>query len=155
MFGLPADSAWIWVALVVASAAMFGLVTDVGATPPDAERVADAIDDVAASSHPASGTVEIDSESIQLSSTQVGLRGPGGRAHASVDFGPITPVRPGSRLDAVLDGRPPDEEFAIPGSFEYMVAAAQDRDPSWREAGPVLRIRYVEYGEVNSVLVGA
>ena len=154
MFGLPADSAWIWLGLVVVTASMFGVVTDVGATPPDAERVAGAIDHVAASSHTASGRVQIQAASVKLEPHRIGLRGPGGSAHSSFDYGPITPVRPGTRLDAILDGSPPSEEFANPRSYEYMAAAARNRDAEWEPAGPVLRIRRVQYGEVNCVLVG-
>lgn len=155
MFGLPADTGWIWLGLLVGSAAMFGIVADLQAAPPDAARLAGAVDEVAASSHPASGTVEVDAESIELGPRSVSLRGPGGTAHARLDYGPVTPVAAASDLERVLEGQPPETVFDTPAAFEAALDRAKETDGGWQSVDSPVSIRRVRYGEVDGVLVGA
>ncbi len=155
MFGLPADAGWIWLGLLVGSAAMFGVVADLHAAPPDAARVAAAVDEVAAGSHSASGSIDVDAESVKLGTQSVALRGPGGAAHASLDYGPVTPVAPDSDLRRVLEGQPPERLFDTPTAFEATLDQAMAAEAHWRPAGSAVTIRRVRYEEVDGVLVGA
>lgn len=155
MFGVPADTGWVWLGLLVGSAAMFGVITDIHATPPDAERVARAVDAVAAGSHSASGSVAIDAESIDLGPRSVSVRGPGGTSHARFDYGPITPVPPDSDLERVLEGHPPRTVFDTPAELEAALEQSASSDGGWRPVETGLTIRRVQYGEVDCVLVGA
>lgn len=154
MFGLPADAGWIWLGLLVGSAAMFGVVADLQAAPPDAERVAGAVDEVAASDHHASGSVAVDAESIELGPRSVSLRGPGGTAHATFEYGPVTPVKPGSDLDSVLEGQPPGRVFDTPEAFADALDRATETDGGWQAVESPVTIRRVRYGGVDGVLVG-
>lgn len=155
MFGLPADTGWIWLGLLVGSAAMFGLVADLEAAPPDATRVATAIDEVAAGQHHASGSVDVAAESVRLRPTSVSLRGPGGSATDTLEYGPVTPVAAGSDLERVLDGQPPGAVFDSPAEFQAAIEEAAGATGDWRPVETRVRFRRVRYGEVNCVLVGA
>ncbi len=155
MMETPADTPWLWVGLTLATAVMFGVVMGVGPAAPDAQRAATAIDDVATSEHPAAGSVPLRASEVRLTPDRIGLRGPGGQAHATIQYGPVTPVEPDSALDRVLDGHAPERVFRRPETYRAALAAAQERTPFWQRAGEELRIRQVHYGEVNSVLVGA
>lgn len=154
MFGLPAEATWVWVGLVVGTAVMFGVVTGHPGAPPDATTAASTIDQVAATTHPSTASVSLRADEVTVGQHRIGLRGPGGTAHATLEYGPVVPVRPGSKLESVLEGTPVRSAYSTPASFEYALAAAEERDADWQPAGPVLRIRRVRYGEVNSVLVG-
>ena len=154
MFGLPADATWLWLGLVIGTAAMFGVVTGLPAAPPEATQVAATVDEVAASDHPSAASVEIRADAITIGPNRLGVRGPGGTAWEPLRYGPVTPVREGSRLAAVLHGAPPASEFAMPASFEYSIGNARNRDPTWRPVNGSIQVRRVRYGEVNSVLVG-
>lgn len=155
MFGLPAETTWIWVGLTLASAVLLGVVLGVPTAPPNADRAATAIEDVAVSEYGGEATLELRAREIRLGPDRIGLRGPGGRAHAPIRFGPVTPVPPDSALARVLEGHAPAAVFERPSAFREAMAEAQSRTPSWRMAGEGLLIRQVHYGEVNGVLVGA
>lgn len=155
MFGLPAETGWIWLGLLVGSAAMFGVVADLGAAPPDAARLATAIDEVAAGQHHASGSVDVDAESIRLRTDSVSLRGPGGSATETIEYGPVTPVASGSDLERVLEGQPPGSVFDSPAEFKSAIEDAAGAPGHWRPVETRVRFRRVRYGEVNCVLLGA
>ena len=155
MFGLPGDAAWIWLGLVVGSAVMMGVVAEMPAAPPEAERAATAVDDVAQLPHTATARVRLRAESIKLGPSGLALRGPGGTSHADFERGPVTPVPPGSPLESVLRGTPPEDVFGSPAAFRSSMARARDAEPTYRTAGSELLVRQVAYGEVNGVLVGA
>lgn len=155
MFDVPADTPWIWLGLTIASALMLGVVVGLPTAAPNAERVAGTIDEVAATEGGSTATVSLRATEIRLGPDRVGLRAPGGRAHASLQYGPVTPVRPGTRLASVLNGEPARAVFSRPGAFRWALRRAGDRTPRWRSAGDRLRIKHASYGEVNGVLVGA
>ncbi|MFW5903106.1 MAG: DUF7283 family protein [Halolamina sp.] len=152
---IPADVPPIWIALLVVSATVLGVVLALpSAPPPDATRVADSVDEVAATDHTAAAAVPIDATAVRLSGNRVGLRGEGGTAHASLQYGPVTPVPRESDLSAVLHGTPPADVFDSPSAFRAALDRARTSDPEWVPAGQEIRIRRVEYGEVSDVLVG-
>lgn len=155
MIDTPADTPWIWLGLTLATAVMLGVVLGVGPVAPDAQRAATSIENVATSEYPGAATVPLRATSVRLAPDRIGLRGPGGQAHATIRYGPVTPVQPNSALDRVLDGHHPERVFGRPGAYRAALEAAQERTPSWERAGEELRVRQVQYGEVNSVLVGA
>jgi hypothetical protein len=155
MFGIPADAPWIWLGLLVCSAAMFGVIVDIPAAPPDAERAATEVDDVARLPHTASARVEIKATEVKLGRFGIALRGPGGVGHAAFEFGPVTPVRQGTKLAKVLHGTPPQSVYETPCTFRRSIAIARDEEAEWRPASSSLVVRRVSYGEVDYVLVGA
>ena len=154
MFGVPADAMWIWIGLLLGSAAMFGVIVDLPAAPPDADRVASAVESVQAIEYTSTARVPVEATEVKLTESSVALRGPGGTGHATFAGGTVTPVRPGTRLSDVLHGRSPQEAFPVPGSLRRAVTAARRRPATWRAAGDSLTVRRVRYGEVDCVLVG-
>ncbi|MDZ7849308.1 MAG: hypothetical protein U5K70_00330 [Halodesulfurarchaeum sp.] len=155
MFGLPAETTWVWVGLTLASAAMLAVVLGVPTAAPNAERAATAVEEVAVSEHGGEATLELRAQEIRLGPDRIGLRGPGGSAHADIRYGTIIPVPPDSKLELVLDGQPPETVFVRPATFRKAASGTRSRTPEWREAGDQLRIKWVHYGEVSGVLVGA
>ncbi|MGM0371935.1 MAG: DUF7283 family protein [Halobacteriota archaeon] len=155
MFEVPADTTWLWVGLVLVSATMLGVALSLPTAPPNAERAASTIDSVAATDYPGSATIDLQAEAVKIDSERISLRGAGGRAHADIQYGPVTPVPPNSRLERVLDGQSPASVFDGSIAFAGAAERATGRPASWRENSETLRVRQVTYGEVNRVLVGA
>lgn len=155
MFDVPADTPWIWVGLTLASALMLGVVVGLPTAAPNAERVASTIDDVAATDGGGTATMSLRATAIRFGPDRVGLRAPGGRTHAAIQYGPVTPVEPGTPLAKVLDGRSARSVFSRPGAFRWALRQARADTPKWRSAGDRLRVKHAHYGEVNGVLVGA
>ncbi|WP_436927854.1 DUF7283 family protein [Halosimplex amylolyticum] len=157
MFDTAVESTYVWLALAVVGAGVLGLALRVPtAPPPDATSVARTVDSVASSPHEATARHPIDARQIRLGSHRLGLRGPGGDAHASFAYGPVVPAKggDGDRLDAVLHGVPPDRAFASRARFERALNRSRTRDPSWQPAPDGLVVRRVTWGEVNATLVG-
>ena len=155
MNAVPADGPFVWVALLVVSASVLGVVTALpSAPPPDAARVATAVDEVAATDHAASAVVPLEATEIRVQPTGIGLRDAGGTAHASFNFGPVTPAPRGSTLSDVAAGATPATAFDSPAAFADALDRARSGDHEWGPAGEELRIRRVHYGEVEGVLVG-
>lgn len=155
MLETPADTPWIWIGLTLASAVMLGVVMGIPNAAPNADRVATAVENVAASEHPGGATVELRAAEIRIAPTALELRGSGGRSHAPIRYGPVTPVHPDSTLARVLEGHAPERLYQSPTSFSEALAAAQADSPTWQPTGEQLQIRQVQYGEVNGVLIGA
>lgn len=155
MFDVPIDSWYTW--LGVATVSLFLLGTAVAlptAPPPSAERAAATIDRVATSDRGASATLHLEAKQIKLDSSRIALRTPAGTSHATVAFGPVTPVVPGSALEQVLAGAAPADRFGSPAAFARAAARARNRPATWRPAGNELRIRRVTWGGVDVTLVG-
>ncbi|MFC7194298.1 hypothetical protein ACFQL4_05895 [Halosimplex aquaticum] len=107
MFDTAVESTYVWLALAVVGAGVFGLALRIPtAPPPDATGVARTVDSVASSPHEATARHPLDARQIRLGSHRLGLRGPGGDAHASLAYGPVVPATggDGDRLAAVLEG---------------------------------------------------
>jgi len=153
MFGPPADTPWLWVGLTLGSAVMLSVVLGVPTAAPQADRVATTIDEVAVSDG-GQAEIELRAEAVRIGQESIGLRGPGGRSHASFKYGPVTPVVQGTKLAAVLAGQPPETVFETPGEFKRALYWADRRRPDWQPAGATVRVKQVHYEEVNGVLVG-
>lgn len=157
MFDTAVESTYVWLALAVVGAGVLGLALRVPtAPPPDATGVARTVDSVASSPYESTAEHPLDARQIRLGSQRLGLRGPGGDAHASFAYGPVVPASggDGDRLDAVLHGVPPGRAFSSPDAFERALNRSRARDASWRPAPERLVVRRVTWGEVNATLVG-
>lgn len=159
MFDTAVESTYVWLGLTVVSAGIFGLALEVPtAPPPDATPVARTVDSVAASPHEATASQPLEARQIRLGSQRVGLRGPGGDAHASFAYGPVVPVLDTGgdrdRLRTILRGVPPSRVFPRPGRFERVLERSQTHDPAWQPAPESLTVRRVSWGDVNATLVG-
>ncbi|MFB6094005.1 MAG: hypothetical protein ABEJ77_03595 [Halanaeroarchaeum sp.] len=156
MIDAPTDVPPVWIALSIVSVAVLGVVLSVPtAPPPDAARVAEAVDAVASSEHAAAAAIPLEVASVVVTSRRVGVRTAGGTARATFLYGPVTPVERGTRLARVLHGTPPSAVFDTPGALDRAIERARERDPSWRTAPAALHVRRIDYGEVTDVLVGA
>lgn len=155
MFDTPADAWYVWLGVSVVSLATLGVVVGLPtAAPPAATAAADAIDEVATSPPGSTTTHSIDADGIRLDRRQLGLRGPGGTAHASVVFGSITPAVTDERLERVGDGARPSDVFDSPTEFERSVTAARQSASDWQPAPDRLVVRRVSWEGVDVVLVG-
>mgnify|MGYP000200333029 CR=1 FL=1 len=158
MFDTAVESTYVWLGLTVVSAGVLGLALRVPtAPPPDAKPVARTVDSVAASPHEATARQPLDARQIRLGAHRIGLRGPGGDAHASLAYGPVIPAAggDGDRLGKVLRGVPPERAFRSEATFARALDRSRTTDPSWRPAPETLLVRRVTWGETNATLVGA
>lgn len=154
MYDAPLDAWYVWLGVSAVSLAVAGVVFSFPAhAPPDAWAVADGIDAIAARPGQGTATVPVDATLLKLGSGQISLRGPGGVSHATLAYGPVTPVGDG-RLRAVLAGKPPQDVFETPAEFGRAVRNYRGMEPTWRPAPERLRVRRVSWGDVDATLVG-
>ena len=155
MFDTPVDAWYVWIGLAVASGAALAVATAIpAAAPPDATGAANTVDRVAASQHPTVAEHPLPgAEALRVGGDILGLRGPGGTAHASIGHGPVTPAAGDDRLRRVLEGDTPERHFDSPEAFERAAIAARAAEPSWKPADR-LTVRRVRWGDVDVVLAG-
>ncbi|QCJ47567.1 MULTISPECIES: DUF7283 family protein [Haloprofundus] len=156
MFDAPVDTWYTWLGLALACVAMVGTALSFPtAAAPDAAGVADTVDAVAASEYATTAEHPLDAAAIRVGPHRVSLRNDGGTTHAAFAFGPVTPVRPGSRLETVLYGGAPEEVFDSRRAFVQALVEARTAEPTWRTVDRTLVVRGVEWGERDVTLVGA
>jgi len=156
MFDAPADTWYLWLGVATTSALALGVAVALPSTvPPDAAGAASTVDAVASSPHEATGEHPLDARQIKLGSNRIGLRNDGGTAHASFAYGPVTPVREGSRLATVLAGTPPAQVFADASAFQSVTATARNRTRGWERIDGNLVVRRVTWEGVDVTLVSA
>jgi hypothetical protein len=155
MLGTPVGAWYVWLGVGAVSVATLGVALGLpAAAPPDANGVADAIDEVATSPPGSTATRGLDADRLRLGPHRIGLRGPGGSAHASVAFGPMSPATTDERLDRVLGGAAPASVFDGSVAMGHAVADAREDGTTWRRAPDRLRIRHVRWEGIDVVLVG-
>ncbi|WP_311170962.1 DUF7283 family protein [Halobellus ordinarius] len=159
MFDLPLEAWYGWIGLSLAGVALVGAAAGLPTTPPpDAGAAAGTVDRVAAAEYTATAEHPLEADEIRLGTRRIGLRSDAGTAHATLAFGPVTPVPDGdSPLRDVLYGTPPSRVFDSPQAFrEAIVAARADgQDATWREIDRTLIVRRVTWEGVDVVLVDA
>ena len=156
MFDTPVDTWYLWLGVATTSLVAFGVATSLPTTPPpDAERAAATIDSVATSQYDAMGQQPLDATAVRLGPHRLGLRNDGGTTHAAFAYGPVTPVQPGSTLERVLEGAPPERVYTNASRFRAAAAAARNGSREWDRTGGRLLVRHVTWGEVDVTLVGA
>lgn len=155
MFDTPVDTLYRWVGAAMASLAVAGVVTGLPTHPaPDATGVASTVDAVAASPYPSTAEHPLAADRVKLGPGRLTLDGPGGTAHATFAYGPVTPVGSGSGLARVLSGVPPERVFDRPADLASAASDARERDARWRAANGVVRVRTVVWEGVRVTLVG-
>jgi hypothetical protein len=159
MLDAPLDSWYAWLGLSLAGATLAGAVTGLPTTaPPDATAAAETVDRVAAAEYAATAEHPLDATAVRLGTRRLALRNEAGTTHATLAFGPVTPVPPGeSPLRDVVFGTPPDAAFDSPEAFRQAVVEARTRgtDAPWREVDRTLVARRVSWEGVDVVLVDA
>ena len=154
MFDAPVDAWYVWLGLALVSVAVFGVGLSLATPPPpSADRLANAVDSVAASPYGAVRTIAVDADYVSLTPWEVGLRSDGGAAHARVTYGPITPARTGS-LEAILRGRAPSTLFESSERFRAALARARNRSGEWLVVPDQLTARRISWGGIDATLVG-
>lgn len=155
MFDPPLDAPPVLVALAIVAATTFGLATAIAPTPPaDATRLAGAVDRVAASPVSTSNQHRTSADAIRITSNRIWTRNDAGDHAATFATGPITPVTPGSRLERVLDGQPPESVFQTRVDFELALKHARDTDGRWHHSPARIRVRRVSWEGIDATLVG-
>lgn len=159
MLDAIAEAWYGWLGLSIASVALFGAAAGLPtAPPPDADAAGATIDRVAAAEYAATAEHPLDATAIRLGTRRIGLRSDAGTAHATLSFGPITPVpTEQSPLRDVLHGTPPDRAFDSPEAFRAAVveARADATEAPWRPVDRTLVVRRVSWEDVDVVLVDA
>lgn len=155
MFDAPIENWYVWLGVAAVSVAVLGVAVGLpSAAPPKAAAVADAVDRVATSPPGSTGSHEFRAEEIRIDRARIGLRGPGGTTHAEVAFGPMTPAMSDGRLEAVLDGRHPEEVFQSSADFATVTEEVTGRSVTWKRAPDTLEVRRVSWEGVDVLLVG-
>jgi hypothetical protein len=159
MFDAIVEAWYGWLGLSIASVALFGAAAGLPtAPPPDADAAAATIDRVAAAEYAATAEHPLDATGIRLGTRRLGLRSDAGTTHATLSFGPVTPVPASeSALRDVVHGTPPDRAFDSSEDFRAAIveARANGSDPSWRTVDRTLIVRRVTWRGVDVVLVDA
>jgi len=154
MLETPIDVPYVWLGVATVSVLLAGVAADLPVgTPPDAVGPANAVDRVAASSHPAVARHPVAGEAVRIGPRRLGVRGERGTAHATFAFGPITPAMDGP-LEAILGGTHPSEFFETPAAFRRAAARARNRTPTWRTVEDGIVVRTVSWEGIDVTLVG-
>ena len=155
MFEAPIDAWYVWIGLAVVSSTVFGVVSALpAAQPPDASETARVIDGVAASEYDAVGNHPLSNvDEIRIGTNSISVRNAGGTDHAGFGYDHVTPVREGSPLKPVLNGKPPYRVFDSLTAFERALMQARTEEPDWEYADE-LTVRRVSWEGVNAVIVG-
>ncbi|MFB6217855.1 MAG: hypothetical protein ABEH77_01560 [Halobacteriaceae archaeon] len=147
------DTLSVWVALSVAAAAFLGVaVAFPTAPPPDAAAAAATVDTVAAADYPASATHPVAADAARVGPRRIALRNAGGRATATLVYGPVVPVDDGG-LARVLAGEHPGTVFESAAAFRRAASRARNRTPVWRSVDS-LDVRRVTWQGSDVTLVG-
>jgi hypothetical protein len=155
----PADAWYVWVGVALVSIAAMGVALSLPAQPPpDADRMAGAVDRVAASEHGGSVAFDHEAAKIRIGAEQIAARNEGGTARATVAFARLVHVRAVSErhhdaLADVLAGGPVDSE-----AREALRAVTADFDTTtgeWYPARGEFRARAVTVDGERIVLVDA
>lgn len=155
MFDVPVDGWYAWLGVAAVSVLLLATATSLPTrAPPDAARVADTVDRVAASEHAATAEIPLDGARIRLGPRRIALRNEAGTAHATFAFGPVIPVGDGGPLAAVLYGAVPARQFDTPNDLAEAGAEARDRAAVWRDVDGPLLVRMLSWGDVRVTLVG-
>lgn len=154
MLEVPADAPAVWVGLTVASAALLGVVVLLPTAPaPDAAAAATVVDAVAVADGPAIAERRLVADEVRVRPGGIDLRNDAGIATASFAYGPVIPVRDGTRLHAVLHGTGPWDVFDTPEAFGRALESARDREPTWEPADRLV-VRRVRWQDQAVTLVG-
>lgn len=155
----PVDAWYVWLGVTLVSVGLAGVVVGLPSEPPpDAERVAGALDRVGASEHDAAASLDHDAEAIRIDSERIAMRSDGGTARARVSFGPVVPVHTldlnateRRALDGFLAGErllPPLEATLAAG-----VADLRTETGEWYPADGTVRARGASVAGQRVVLV--
>lgn len=166
----PADAWYVWVGVALVSVAVAGVaLTLPPEPPPDADAAANTIDRVGTSEYPASATAEHEATYARIGTTQIALRNDGGTDHATVAFGPITPVAASSGAsrqasEALLAGTEPaqlvsehtefDSEKALRDALREVRLTVDEDGSNWQRTDGRIQIRSVSIAGEWVILVG-
>lgn len=151
-----ADVPTVWFGLTLASTLFLAAAVQVPtAAPGPADAVAATIDRVAAAPYDSTAVHPVTAEAVRVSHYRIAVRTDAGVTHATLRYGPVTPVRSGTRLARVAHGAPVTAVFPDPTSFQKAVQAARSSDPGWYSGIDELTIRHLSWGATNVTLVTA
>lgn len=158
----PMDAWYVWVGVALVSIGLAAFVVSLPSQPPpDADRVASAIDRVGASEYDAATTLDHDAETVRIGSERIAMRNDGGTSRARISFERVLPVREVDLTEServVIDGVLAGERL-LPAGLEATLAdavAALDTEPAeWYPATGELRARAVSVEGKRIVLVDA
>lgn len=168
----PVDAWYVWIAVAVVAAGLFGVVTSLpSAPPPDANGAANSIDEVASNPYPANAKYHHDASEVRLGLQEVSLRTGAGTKRATVRYGPMTPLEAidgvayRGAVNRILDGESPtrvvetidgvENERQLRNAADNARTSIESRGANWRPADGSLRVRKVFLNRESVVFVDA
>ncbi|ERG99574.1 MAG: hypothetical protein J07HQX50_00721 [Haloquadratum sp. J07HQX50] len=157
MLSFAIESYYAWIGLALTGTVLISVVIGLPTQAPlDASGVTATIDTVGVATFSAAATHPVEADDIRIGRHRISLKRDGDIAHATVSYGPMTPVRAGhSGLAALIDGTPPSDIFETPQQFEAALTQASvvASTPSWQQVRGPVHIRRVTYGPHSALLV--
>ncbi len=164
----PMDAMMTFFAVSIISIALLGVALGIQATAtPDANAAVETIDSTATTSSHQKATYEHNGEQYWMDTQQIALKNDGGKQHASITFGEITPVYPADaesestneKLFSVLQTGDWEAEFEDETAFvDAAESARQDSletQGQWRPASGELTVRRLTVDNEEVTLVTA
>lgn len=171
-FEAPVDAWYVWLGVTLVAAGLFGLVAALPTQPPpDADRMANAIDEVAGSSQTAEATIDHDATEIKIRSGSLAVRNEAGTERAVLRFGRLTPLAAfeddsnRTVVGRLLAGDSPGDVIGDVDGLEderdLRIAAGQARDrldrdgATWRPTDGPISVRKLHIDGEEVVLIDA
>ncbi len=155
MLGPPVDAWYVFIALSIVSTVVAGLTIDLSAAAaPSATPAAETIDAVAAGPAPSVGRHPLAADRVRIGPTRIAVDRDGTVDETRYRFGPVVPVLPGTPLDRVLKGTPPEQVFESESEFTRAITTARTREPRWQAVETGLTVRAVAWETTETTLVG-
>lgn len=151
-----ADVPAVWFGVTLASTLFLAAAVQLpSAAPGPAATVADTIDRVAAAPYDSTATHPITADAVRVTRHRVAVRTAAGVTHATLSYGPVTAVRPGTPLARVTRGAPVTSVFPDVPAFRRALRDARTGRPEWYTATDQLTIRHLTFAATNVTLVTA
>lgn len=158
-FEAPADGWYVFIGVAIFSIAAMGLALSIPSTPPpNANGVANTIDEVGAQPYGGTARYEHDADRYWVNLETVVLENDGGTSRSTIRFGTMAPAWPNDDLAAIVHGEAPNDVFADKDDFKAAVEAAQNHvrdggDRVFTSASGTLEVRKVTWGDYAVILV--
>lgn len=152
----PVDGWYTYLAVSLVTVGFLGIVLSLPTgPPPDANRAANTIDEVAGASYEAHDSESLDAEWVRVRSRSVSLRNEHGTTHAELAFGGVVLVNGNDRLEALAGGEEVESVFdpevrddgvvATQAIVEELEGAVDRNHGNWNVSNGELVVRTVSW----------
>lgn len=150
----PVDGWYVWLAVALVSIAFVGIALSLpSGPPPDANRAANSIDDVAGSNYEASARMEHDADAVKIEGRVIEMRNDHGTSRSNLAFREAVLVNGHDRLENLVYGSSVDDEYnhssiLISTAYDNLltdVDEAWGNRSEWHQADGELVVRTVSW----------